>query len=325
MRDGDQGRGGLLLAIGAGAVNWIENPDAGRVREFARVVDGGELDFVTFIDHIVMPWPEADGTPRSPYPADTDIVEAVVAMGFVAAVTRRVRLRTGILVLPQRNPAVLAKQLAAVDLLSGGRLDVGLGVGWVDAEFDALGVPFGERGERTDEALEVMTRLWDEGSASFDGKHYRLDAMAMEPKPTQRPHPPLWFGGTGPATFRRMVRWGVGWIAPIWADVNDLGRALEDIEQAASDVGRDPGEFRVHAAVRIGEGQSTEDIIDQARRLVSAGASDLMFISGDPPSGGPSSPQEKALRRVCEEIAPTLRSLYVERRSDRHERSPCQP
>ena len=298
------------LAIGVGAANWMESADAEDVREFARVADAGGLDFVTFIDHVLMPWPAADGTPRSRYPPDAHIIEAVVTMGFVAAATQRVRLRTVVLVLPQRNPAVLAKQLAAVDLLSSGRLEVGLGVGWLGAEFDALGIPFHERGRRTDEALEVMKLLWTERSANFTGSFHRLDGMAMEPKPVQRPHPPLWFGGTETVAFRRMVEWGVGWIAPVRAGIEEVERAVSEIDRAASDVGRDPVAFGVHAVVQMGEGRSTGWIFDRATRLVSAGATDLMFISGDPPSGAPFGAQEKALRRLCDEIAPGLRSKY---------------
>ena len=301
----------------------MRNASADDVMQFAWIADDGGLDFVGFIDHVVMPWPAADGTPRSIYPPDTEIVEALVAMGFVAAATRRVRLRTTVLVLPQRHPAVVAKQLAAVDLLSDGRLDVGLGVGWLGAEFEALGVPFAERGRRTDEALDVMTRLWTQRDASVDGAFHQFDSMAMEPKPLQRPHPPLWFGGTTPHAFRRLVRWGVGWIAPVGAGVDEVAGAVSKLGRAATEAGRDPASFGVHAALKVGEVSLTEWILDRAGRLISAGATDLMMISGDPP-GEPFGVQEHALRRVCEELAPLLRRTFG--RSDAElVGEPCQP
>ena len=297
------------LSIGVGAANWMTDAVADDVRQFARITDDGGLDFVAFIDHVVMPWPTADGTPRSRYAADTEIIEAIVTMGFVAAATRHVCLRTAVLVLPQRHPAVVAKQLAAVDLLSGCRLDVGVGVGWLGAEFDALGVPFAERGRRTDEALDVMRQLWTLGSASVEGTFYRLDAMAMEPKPLQRPHPPLWFGGTTAPAFRRVVRLGVGWIAPVAAGVDQVRNAVSGLERAATEAGRDPAELKVQAALKVGEETKNERILDRAAEIVAAGATDLMFVSGDPP-GGPFGVQEQALRRVCDEVAPVLRREF---------------
>ena len=315
-------RGPGKLAIGIGAANWMRDAAADDVRQFARIADDGGLDFVAFIDHVVMPWPAADGTLRSRYAPDTEIIEALVTMGFVAAVTRGVRLRTAVLVLPQRHPAVVAKQLAAVDLLSGGRLDVGVGVGWLGAEFEALGVPFAERGRRTDEALNVMRQLWTLRSASVAGTFHRLDAMAMEPKPLQQPHPPLWFGGTTLPAFRRLVRNGVGWIAPIGAGVEAVQSAVSDLERAATMAGRDPAQFGINAALQVGEGTTDEWIFDRAGQLVSAGVTDLMFLSGDPP-GRPFGVQEQALRRVCSEIAPVLRREFSGAAVDPVE-EPCQ-
>jgi probable F420-dependent oxidoreductase len=150
----------------------------------------------------------------------------------MAALTSRVRLAIGVIVLPQRQPVLLAKQLASIDVLSGGRLIVGVGVGYVEAELRALGASLADRGARTDEHLAAMRVLWDEAPPSFDGHFVKFDGVLQRPRPVQRPHPPIVVGGHSPSALRRAVQAGNGWYG--WdLDVAQTARALDDLRESS--------------------------------------------------------------------------------------------
>ena len=155
-------------------------------------------------DHIALPV-------GAPDPADEPRMEAVVALAHLAALTTRIGLGLGLIVLPQRQPVLLAKQLSSVDVLSGGRLTVGIGVGYVEAELRALGSSLSERAARTDEYLAAMRALWDEPTPSFAGRFVSFDGVLQRPRPVQRPHPPIVIGGESPRALRRAARSGNGW------------------------------------------------------------------------------------------------------------------
>ncbi len=155
---------------------------------------------------------------RYPYTEDGRIggatggpVDPFAVLTLAAAVTSRIRLGTGILLVPQRNPVYSAKEVASLDWLSGGRFDFGIGIGWLREEFQALGVPWRRRAERTMAYLEVMKRLWTEGLAEYHGEFYDLPACRQHPKPVQQPHPPLIFGGESDAALERVASGGQGW------------------------------------------------------------------------------------------------------------------
>jgi probable F420-dependent oxidoreductase len=158
---------------------------------------------------------------------DSGLLEAFTALAYLAAGTRRIRLGTGICLVPQRNPVYTAKEAAAVDYLSHGRLDFGVGVGWLKEEFDALDVPFERRGPRCREYLEVIRRLWCDPVSEFSGEFYTLPPSRQFPKPVQQPHPPIFFGGESEAALRRVADLGQGW----------YGFNLSP-EQAAARIGR---------------------------------------------------------------------------------------
>jgi probable F420-dependent oxidoreductase len=139
------------------------------------------------------------------------ILDPVTSLAFLAGRTETVRLGTGIIVLPLRNPLIVAKELATVDVLSDGRLIVGIGVGYVEREFRALGVPFRDRGLRTEEHLAAIRAVWSEGHPSYDGELFSFDGIMARPRPSQRPHPPIVMGGYVPAVLRRAVREAHGW------------------------------------------------------------------------------------------------------------------
>ncbi len=142
---------------------------------------------------------------------DSGLVEAFTGLAFVAAETRKLRLGTGICLVPQRNPVYTAKETASLDYLSDGRFDFGVGVGWLEEEFQALGVPFARRGARCREYLEVIKRLWCDEVSTFEGEFYSLPACRQYPKPVQRPHPPIYFGGESEVALRRVADIGDGW------------------------------------------------------------------------------------------------------------------
>jgi len=175
----------------------------------------------------------------------------LLSLTWVAAHTTRLRLGTGILIVPQRDPVYAARQIADLDYLSGGRFELGIGVGWLREEFEALGVPWARRGARTEECLAVMRTLWCDEVSSFEGELYRLPPCIQSPKPVQRPHPPLVFGGESDATFRRIARMGQGWFAFGFAP-DALRAQLGRLEQALADAGRPRDEVRVYAAPPAG-------------------------------------------------------------------------
>jgi len=146
-----------------------------------------------------------------PLPPGSGLLEPWTTLAFLAACTSTVRLGTAMCLLPQRNPVYCAKEVATVDWLSGGRVDFGVGVGWLREESEALGVPWPGRGARTDEYLDVLHALWCEDPSSFHGEHYDLPPCSMHPKPLQDPHPPVHVGGESEAALRRVARRGQGW------------------------------------------------------------------------------------------------------------------
>jgi probable F420-dependent oxidoreductase len=182
-------------------------------------------------EHVALP---VEGNPV-PTPADTPFLDSVVALTRVAALTRRIRLGTGVLVLPHHNPILVAKTLATLDVLSGGRLIAGFGGGYAEAEFRALGVRFDRRGAIADEYLRAIRALWTEPVPSFEGRFARFSGIRFEPKPVQRPHPPIVVGGTAPPALARAAREGDGWYgfaltvaatAPIVAELRHLRAGL---------------------------------------------------------------------------------------------------
>tara|TARA_B100000315_G_scaffold1024_1_gene949 strand:+ start:410 stop:1363 length:954 start_codon:yes stop_codon:yes gene_type:complete len=194
----------------------LATPEA--VRSLAQRAEDLGFDSVWVSDHIILPrqvrsfYPyAADGVPA--FVPDEPYFEALSALNFLAGCTQRVRLGTHVLIVPYRNPVLTAKTLATLDVLSGGRLILGVGVGWMEEEFKALGLDtYAARGAVTDEYLQLYKELWTKDEPVFQGKHYQLSGSGFQPKPVQKPHPPIWIGGhTGPA-IRRAARLGDGWV-----------------------------------------------------------------------------------------------------------------
>src|SRR5438876_11789038 len=200
----------MKLTVEFPSVAYREGPDA--VRTFARAVEEIGYDHIDVFDHVVMGFP-IEGRPPGPYPATMPILEAMMLLAHIAAVTSRVTMGTEVLVLPQRQPTLVAKQITTLDTLSGGRARMAFGVGWQESEYEALGEDFHTRGARMDEAIRLMRAWWSNGRVDFDGTHYQVKAMAMEPKPPQGARLPIWIGGMSERAWRRVGELGDGWAA----------------------------------------------------------------------------------------------------------------
>lgn len=227
----------MKLAVEFPSVSYREGP-AG-VARLARAIEAIGYDQLDIFDHVVMGFP-TEGRETSPYPANMPILEALMTLSYAAAVTSRIGLGTEVLVLPQRQPVLVAKQVSTLDTLSGGRVRLGVGVGWQASEFEALGAPFENRGKRTDEAIELLRTCWRDSRLEFAGEHYRSVAMGMEPKPPQGGALPIWIGGYSAPAFRRIGTYGDGWLAGRVTDAEFARRAMDAIKDAAAAAGRDP-------------------------------------------------------------------------------------
>ena len=181
-------------------------------------------------DHIALP---SGALAQGGDPPDQPRLEAVVALAYMAALTRRVRLAVGVIVLPQRQPVLLAKQLSTIDVLSKGRLIVGIGVGYLEPELRAFWVSLADRGARTDEYLAAMRALWNEPTASFAGRFVSFADVVERPRPVQRPHPPIVIGGHSAAAYRRAVTTADGWYG-VYLDPGQAARALSELRQVAA-------------------------------------------------------------------------------------------
>jgi probable F420-dependent oxidoreductase len=184
-------------------------------------------------EHVVLPSPRTADSPMDP---KDPILDPLVHLSYVAACTETMELGTAIVILPQRNPVVLAKQVASLDVLSGGRLLLGVGAGYLEPEMTAVGVPLSERGGRTDEYLDAMTALWTQEAPSFHGRYVSFDKVDAYPRPDRPGGPRIVIGGHSPAAFRRAVARGHGWFGNGTPD--DLVRCLDGLDRAADEVER---------------------------------------------------------------------------------------
>lgn len=221
---------------------------------------------------------------RYPYSEDgkmpgdnSGLLEAFTVMTWIAARTRRLRIGTGICIIPQRNPVYTAKQVADLDHLSGGRVDLGVGLGWLREEFEGLGVPFEQRGARTDEYLELMKRLWMDKRPEFTGRFHQLAPCIFEPKPVQRPHPPIIVGGQSRAAFQRVAKHGQGWYGHDLGP-EDLPPLLRELDDALAEQGRKPGDVQ-----RIVSPLFRPVDVDMAKRYQDQGVDQItcVMVAGD--------------------------------------------
>lgn len=239
------------MKFGLGYANTIPFTDPGPALELARAAESSGFDSIWTVEHVI--WPHAyDSTypyhPSGKMPGNPSIPipDPLIWLTWVAAATSRLGLVTGVMILPLRNPLILAKEVATLDHLSGGRFSLGVGVGWLEEEFDALGVEFTGRGRRTDEMLEMMQTLWGEDLASYAGIEHAFDDVALNPKPLKG-RVPIVVGGNSRAATRRAARYGDGFY-PGPDSMEALDRSLLMLAEECAEIDRDPASIEISAA-----------------------------------------------------------------------------
>lgn len=258
----------------------------------AAAAERAGFDFLAVSDHLVVP---AKHESHYPYVAGGAFAPAqhghcfdqLSTVAFLAACTTRLRLLTSVLVVPHRPAMLTAKMLATIDVLSKGRLIVGAGAGWMKEEFAALGANFPDRGALTDETLAAWIALWTKERASFDGRHVAFDEVIFEPKPVQKPHPPLWIGGESPPAIRRAIKYGTTWYpgnnsqtVPLDTPAR-LGTGIAKVKGLCETSGRDPRSLGFTLLVQDHFEWADRKIADGSARRMFTGSSDDMLADAE--------------------------------------------
>ena len=227
-----------MMKIGFFGINFGVAGDVDAMINIAKAAEASGIESVWTGEHVVLPDPRVAPSPSDPR---TPILDPAVALSHIAAHTSRLRLGTGVIILPQRNPVVLAKELASLDVVSKGRLIFGVGAGYLEPEFRALGAPFEDRGAVTDEAIEAIKALWTMEKPAYKGRFFSFEGIDAQPRPIQKPHPPIVVGGMSRSGARRAARYGNGWFGFL-TDIEATARSIEWIHGYISN-GVRPGEL----------------------------------------------------------------------------------
>ncbi len=253
------------------------------VIDLARRAEAAGVDTVIVPDHVVMSENvEAYEWGTFPFPIEVPWLEPLTVLAAIAGATSRVRLATGILIAPLRPAIVLAKTAASLDVLSQGRLELGVGVGWQREEFEAAGIPFDERAQRLDDTLAACRALWSESPASFFSEHVRFEKIWCEPRPVQPGGVPVWFSGTLHArNLERIGRWGDGWIPIMTATRADVAEGAVRLADAFAKAGRDPRALKVRGSLEPKPGANGRPdlaaTLAGVHELAAAGATDAQL------------------------------------------------
>lgn len=246
------------------------NPDS--IERLATTVEAAGFESLWTGEHVVLIDPQEA---PSPVPPHSQFVDTVATLAFLAAKTEKIKIGSGIILLPQRSPIVLAKELAAIDVLSKGRLLFGVGVGYVPGEFEALGIPYEERGPRTSEHIEVIRTLWTQEQPSFDGEFTKFSGIQSRPLPVQKPHPPIHLGGMSMPAYRRAVAQCDGWYG-FFQNLEATEVALNNLEDAAKKIERPAGFGKLEISITP---PGPVDA-DMARRYEDLGVDRLVLMRG---------------------------------------------
>jgi len=231
------------------------------IRDYVQAVEQLGYDHIKSLDHVLGANAVSRPGWQGPYDHTDLIHEPFVLFGYLAAITQGIELVTGVVILPQRQTVLVAKQVAEIDVLSGGRMRLGIGIGWNDVEFEALGENFNDRGRRSEEQLEVLRALWTQELVTYDGKWHKITDAGINPLPIQRPIP-IWIGGGAEPVLRRIARIADGWFPQLQPD--DNGRAvISRLRGYASEAGRDPGEIGIDGTIAV-LGRSEEEWMQDA-------------------------------------------------------------
>jgi probable F420-dependent oxidoreductase len=225
--------------------------DPGAIRDYAQAVEAMGYTHILTFDHVLGANPDRPGGWKGPYTYRHSFHEPFVLFGFLAAATRRVELVTGILILPQRQTALVAKQAAAVDVLSAGRLRLGVGVGWNAVEFEALGERFTNRGARIEEQIAVLRALWARDLVTIEGQWHRVTDAGLNPLPP-RPTIPIWMGGESEPVVRRAARLADGWM-PHFRPGPEAQAIVDRLHGLIREAGRDPAAFGIEGRMTLAQ------------------------------------------------------------------------
>lgn len=248
-------------------------------------------------------------------PVYRSVTDPLISLAYVAKAAPRPRLGVAVVNLPFYSPAVLSKQLTTLDLVSGGRLDIGLGLGWSAEEFEAAGVDLAGRGRRADEFLAALQATWADGVCEFHGEFYSIPPSRFEPLPAQRPHPPILLGAMSEPALRRAGRLADGWVSSSRADLTRIARSVSVVREAAAEAGRDQARLRfvVRGVVRVGPGGATDrapltgsfdEIRSDLPRLGAAGITEVFFdLNFDPRIGSPDADPGESMAAARELLA----------------------
>jgi probable F420-dependent oxidoreductase len=255
--------------------------DPGAIREYVQAAEELGYSYIFMADHVLGADPQHHQHVDNSYYTHRSVIhEQLVTLGFISAVTKNVGLVTGILILPQRQTALVAKQAAEIDLLSGGRLKLGIGVGWNHVEYEALGQDFHNRGRRCEEQIQVLRALWTQEVVNFKGRWHRITHAGINPLPAQQPIP-IWLGAGGSGNpipvepvMRRIAVLSDGWFPSFLP--NDAGReAVDQIRAYAQEAGRDPSEIGMMGRLRL-PGKQPEDWLNEVKAWEEMGATHLL-------------------------------------------------
>jgi probable F420-dependent oxidoreductase len=253
----------------------IEFPsDPIAIRDYVQAAEGMGFNHLLAYDHVLGANPERPGGWQGPYTYMNPFQEPLILFSYLAGLTERIEFTTGIIILPQRQTALFAKQAANLDVLCGGRLRVGVGLGWNQVEYTALNEDFHTRGRRIEEQVAVLRRLWSEPLVTFDGRWHHISDAGLNPMPVQRPIP-LWFGGNADAALQRATRMGDGWM-PNYRSISDAYPALDKLNGFLAEAGRSRANFGVEARMAYGDGDAKQWEIT-LRAWQDAGATHLSF------------------------------------------------
>lgn len=263
-----------LSAVGSGSTAKPEP-----LAQVARKAEELGFESVWIPEHLAVP--RQFNTPY-PYSADgkfpggdnANVHDPLLALTYVAALTERIRLGTGVFVLPLRNTLAVAKAVASLDVLSKGRLIFGVGIGWLEEEFDAVGMPFKDRAARAREAIAVMKALWSDDEPQFEGRFHRFAKIGFNPKPVQKPHPPLIFGGESEAALKRAVELGDGWYGTQFSPQR-LQPIAQRLQQLCEERGKDFAKFEITTGIEAGVPLTLET----AQRFADIGVQRLMVLA----------------------------------------------
>ena len=222
------------------------------VKDYAQAAEELGFSHIVAYDHVVGANLASRPNWQPPYSHLDSFHEPFVLFGYLAGLTKKLELVTGIIILPQRQTVLVAKQAAALDVLSGGRLRFGIGIGWNPVEYEALGEDFKNRGRRSEEQIEVLRKLWTQQTVTFEGRWHKITDAGINPLPVQRPIP-IWFGGSDERALRRLAKLADGWF-PLLGPDEKCRAAIEKIHSYAREAGRNPNDIGIEGRISYGQG-----------------------------------------------------------------------